>query len=212
MNRRDRANPPKPGMIWSEKYGLWVDPDARSVEQRIRDEAVALNVEADRKRLNEVIARALNAESEQATALENVAIHVCRSFIGRMTEARKSSGLSQSEVARRMSVPQSAVVRLEAGAHSPTLMTIARYATAVGFRIDLTQSEGSAWTQAIVASLTRMHSAEPSKSFLMIKSDQSVSATPETYRWPGSSRERLRQYLADSTHDESTTKTDYTVT
>ena len=49
------------------------------------------------------------------------------------------AGLSQSDVARRMGVPQPAVARLEAGTHSPTLTTIARYSSAVGVALEVRQ-------------------------------------------------------------------------
>jgi transcriptional regulator with XRE-family HTH domain len=38
-----------------------------------------------------------------------------------------------------MGVPQPAIVRLEAGTHSPTLTTLARYAGAIGVDLDVRQ-------------------------------------------------------------------------
>jgi hypothetical protein len=38
-----------------------------------------------------------------------------------------------------MGVPQPAIVRLEAGTHSPTLTTLARYASAIGVDLDVRQ-------------------------------------------------------------------------
>ncbi|HEX7897644.1 MAG TPA: helix-turn-helix domain-containing protein [Planctomycetota bacterium] len=124
-------------MIWSERFKLWVDPDNRSPERRAQDEAIARSVEADQERLKEVLRRAEAAQVRQANALdraaESLAVAVLRELVG----ARKNAGFSQSEVARRMDVPQSAVVRLESGAHSPTLTTLTRYAAAIGVRMEV---------------------------------------------------------------------------
>lgn len=46
-NRRDRQNPPRPNMIWSDKHKLWMDPDTRSPERKRKDEAVARRVDKE---------------------------------------------------------------------------------------------------------------------------------------------------------------------
>ena len=45
MDRRDPAKPPRPGMIWSDKYKLWMDPDTRTPEEKARHEEIAFEIE-----------------------------------------------------------------------------------------------------------------------------------------------------------------------
>ena len=49
--------------------------------------------------------------------------------------ARTRAGLTQSEVAERMSTTQSAVARLEGGRSLPSMSTLQRYAEATGNRL-----------------------------------------------------------------------------
>lgn len=67
------------------------------------------------------------------TALANdVAIRVIR--------YRSEHGLSQTQLARQLGLHQSAIARLEAGEHEPSLTTLSRLARGLGteFRIDVT--------------------------------------------------------------------------
>jgi ribosome-binding protein aMBF1 (putative translation factor) len=57
--------------------------------------------------------------------------------VGEMIEARQEAGLTQAEVASRMGTTQSVVARLETARHMPTFDLVARYATAIGRRIDV---------------------------------------------------------------------------
>jgi ribosome-binding protein aMBF1 (putative translation factor) len=57
--------------------------------------------------------------------------------IGEMIDARQQAGLTQADVARRMGTTQSVVARLEAARHMPTFDLVARYAAAVGRRVDV---------------------------------------------------------------------------
>lgn len=41
LDRRDPNNPPRPGMIWSDKHKLWMDPDTRTSEEKERHEKIA---------------------------------------------------------------------------------------------------------------------------------------------------------------------------
>lgn len=50
---------------------------------------------------------------------------------------RHALGLSQTEVAARMGTSQSAVARMESGEADMRLSTLERYATAVGYELDL---------------------------------------------------------------------------
>lgn len=118
-----------PGMKWSSKHRMWVDPDTRTPARRARDEQVAREAEADRERIDQVLRK---VRAGDATESQDVVAHLSRSLLRDLIRARCDAGLSQAEVARRMGIPQPAIVRLEAGTHSPTLTTLARYASAVG--------------------------------------------------------------------------------
>lgn len=54
-------------------------------------------------------------------------------------KARAEAGLSQAEVAARIGTTQSAVARLEAagGGHSPSIATLQRYASALGYKLQV---------------------------------------------------------------------------
>ena len=58
-------------------------------------------------------------------------------LVGEMIEARQQAGLTQAEVAHRMGTTQSVVARLEAARHMPTFGMVARYAAAIGRRLDI---------------------------------------------------------------------------
>jgi ribosome-binding protein aMBF1 (putative translation factor) len=123
-------------MIWSETHGMWIDPDKRSPERKAKDEAIVKSLEADEERIRAVLKEAQAAQDRQAAAIQGVAENLATNLLRQLVEARKKAGLSQSEVARRMNVPQSAVVRLESGTHSPTLSTLSRYAVAIGVKLE----------------------------------------------------------------------------
>jgi len=50
---------------------------------------------------------------------------------------RKAQGLSQTEVARRAGLQQSAIARLESGSIKPTLDTIQRVASVLGRQVEI---------------------------------------------------------------------------
>ncbi len=56
--------------------------------------------------------------------------------VGEMIEARQAAGLTQAEIATRMGTSQSVVARLENARHMPTFDMIARYAAAIGSRLE----------------------------------------------------------------------------
>jgi Helix-turn-helix len=58
-----------------------------------------------------------------------------RRLVGELADQRRSSGLSQTEVAARMGTSQSAVARLEAGDADVRASTLERYAAAIGGQI-----------------------------------------------------------------------------
>ena len=57
--------------------------------------------------------------------------------VGEMIDARREAGLTQAEVADRMGTSQSVVARLENARHMPTFDMVARYAAAIGRRVDI---------------------------------------------------------------------------
>ena len=63
--------------------------------------------------------------------------------VGEMIEARQAAGLTQTEIAARMGTSQSVVARLENAHHMPTFEMIARYAAAIGRRLDIQLVPGS---------------------------------------------------------------------
>jgi predicted transcriptional regulator len=60
-----------------------------------------------------------------------------RRVIGELAGARRTAGLSQTEVAARMGTSQSVVARLETGDIDARLSTLQRYAAAVGRELEL---------------------------------------------------------------------------
>ena len=58
-------------------------------------------------------------------------------IVGEMVEARRSAGLTQSDIAQRMGTSQSVVARLETARHMPTFDMVSRYAAAIGRRLDI---------------------------------------------------------------------------
>ena len=60
------------------------------------------------------------------------------SFIDQVLKARAASGITQAELAARVGTTQSAIARLESGTpkHSPSLVTLQRYARAMGYRVE----------------------------------------------------------------------------
>ena len=60
-------------------------------------------------------------------------------FLDEILKARASAGLTQADVAARIGTTQSAVARLESpvGKHSPSLATLQKYASAIGYRVQV---------------------------------------------------------------------------
>jgi DNA-binding XRE family transcriptional regulator len=58
-------------------------------------------------------------------------------LVWELVEARHKVGLTQAQLAERMGTTQSAIARLESARHMPSLDMAARYAEAVGQRLDI---------------------------------------------------------------------------
>ena len=77
-------------------------------------------------------------------------------LLDEILQARAAAGLTQAEVAARIGTTQSAVARLESeiGKHSPSIATLQRYASALGYKLQvrLVKEEGrttrSTWARA----------------------------------------------------------------
>lgn len=54
-----------------------------------------------------------------------------------LIQEREKSGLSQSEIAKRMNTKQSVVARLESADGNPTIKTLSRYAEALGGHLEI---------------------------------------------------------------------------
>lgn len=60
-------------------------------------------------------------------------------LLDEILKARTAAGLTQAELAERIGTTQSAVARMETaiGKHSPSIATLKRYASALGYRLQL---------------------------------------------------------------------------
>lgn len=80
-------------------------------------------------------------------------------FLDEFLKARAEAGITQADVAQRIGTTQSAIARLESGRgkHSPSLATLRRYASALGYRLELrlVKERGSHKTETLASHLTR---------------------------------------------------------
>jgi len=58
-------------------------------------------------------------------------------LVAAVAKARLRSGLSQTQLAKRMKTTQSAIARLESGRAKPSTRTLARFAAATGHRLKI---------------------------------------------------------------------------
>ena len=74
-------------------------------------------------------------------------------FLDEILKARAAAGLTQADVAARIGTTQSAIARLEspAGKHSPSIATLQRYASALGYRLQLRLVKGQGLTTGSTA-------------------------------------------------------------
>jgi transcriptional regulator with XRE-family HTH domain len=76
-------------------------------------------------------------------------------------DTRRQSGLTQSELARRMGVKQSVIARLEGRRSNPTLATIDRALEAMGHRLEISAVERpSSIDETLIVSNLRLTPAE----------------------------------------------------
>ena len=74
-------------------------------------------------------------------------------FLDEILKARAAAGLSQADVAARIGTTQSAVARLESPSakHSPSISTLQRYASALGYRLQVKLVKGQGLTTGSTA-------------------------------------------------------------
>jgi len=90
-------------------------------------------IEELRNRRLVAMTTAERAQFDEAIASARLAIEVGE----KVREAREAVGLSQRELAARMSTSQAAVARLEAGGTSATLTTLHKAAAALGLELSI---------------------------------------------------------------------------
>jgi ribosome-binding protein aMBF1 (putative translation factor) len=83
--------------------------------------------------LDDFIAERTRVNPEFPKLMEAAAAR--KKLLGDLCDARKASGLTQTEVAARMETSASTVARLERGEINPTLSTVQRFAAAVGKQV-----------------------------------------------------------------------------
>jgi DNA-binding XRE family transcriptional regulator len=82
------------------------------------------------KTAEEVLAAALEADPELAAEWERLAL--ARMVAARLIAYRSENGLSQRELAKRLSVSQPRVVELESGEKNPQIETLVKIAATTG--------------------------------------------------------------------------------
>jgi ribosome-binding protein aMBF1 (putative translation factor) len=88
-------------------------------------------IEQLKQRRLRAASKAERAEFDDAYAAAQLAIRVGE----QIRDARESAGLSQRELAQRMSTSQAAIARLEAGGVGATLTTVQRAAAALELEV-----------------------------------------------------------------------------
>lgn len=94
-----------------------------------------------RRSLKQFRSRAL-ARPEVKREYDNIAEEF--EFLDEILKARTSAGLTQADVAARIGTTQSAVARLESAdsKHSPSIATLQRYASALGYKLQVRLVKG----------------------------------------------------------------------
>jgi ribosome-binding protein aMBF1 (putative translation factor) len=90
---------------------------------------------SEMKTSGEVLARDLEEDPKFSEEWQRTA--PARDLANRVVTYRVENGLSQAELGRILDMSQSAVARLEAGDHEPTLKTLRRLAHGLGIRFHI---------------------------------------------------------------------------
>ena len=95
----------------------------------------SVDLDADRDDVEDLIAEFTAQDPEFPAAL--AAAEERRALMKRLQAARKAARLSRAAVAARMGTSESAVARMEGGALDARISTVARFAAAVGTRLEI---------------------------------------------------------------------------
>ena len=100
-------------------------------------------------------------------------------ILDEILKARADAGLTQAELAARIGTTQSAVARLETamGKHSPSIGTLKRYATALGYRLQVRLVR----EQGLIAVEEMTHSMPVDSNALLAKA-RALRRTPKGIR------------------------------
>jgi len=111
-----------------------------------------------RKSLKQFRSRAL-ARSDVRREYDRIADEF--EFLDEILKARAAAGLSQADVAARIGTTQSAVARLESvgGKHSPSIATLQRYASALGYKLQVRLVKGQGPTTRSSGRATKWRAA-----------------------------------------------------
>ena len=111
-----------------------------------------------RKSLTQFKSRAL-ARSDVRREYDRIADEF--EFLDEILKARAAAGLSQADVAARIGTTQSAVARLESvgGKHSPSIATLQRYASALGYKLQVRLVKGQGPTTRSSGRATKRRAA-----------------------------------------------------
>jgi ribosome-binding protein aMBF1 (putative translation factor) len=100
----------------------------------------------DRDDVEDLIAELTAQDPEFPAAL--AAAEERRALMMRLQAARKAARLSRAAVAARMGTSESAVARMEGGALDARISTVARFAAAVGTRLEIAAVSSAATRSA----------------------------------------------------------------
>ena len=111
--------------------------------------------------------RAYRAENERDVRREYEGLKEEFEILDEILKARTDAGVTQAELAARIGTTQSAVARLETamGKHSPSIGTLKRYASALGYRLQVRLVK----EQGLTAVEEMMHSIPVDSSALLAR-------------------------------------------
>lgn len=77
----------------------------------------------------------------ELTPEDEAAIELEKELIRDMIEVREKQGLTQSQLAEKCNIKQSAVARMESGTHSPRLNSLLKILTSLGCKLKIVPIE-----------------------------------------------------------------------
>ena len=99
-----------------------------------------------------------------------------------LIRARSREEVPQTELARRMNVPANVISRLESGAHSPRIDTIAEYARALGYDLKIRLVKRTMASPKPSRAAIRKTPARPSRTARGARAAASAQGRPATAR------------------------------